>query len=351
MRSRPITPLLALVLLLGGACSGSDGEEKAKSTTTAKPTTTLPPKSPAPLTGALVEPELAARPAVSIKVNNTKDGGLQAGLEQADVIYEERVEGGLTRLIAIYQSEDSDLVGPIRSIRPTDPVLVWPFGGVFAFSDGVPQVVRQMEGVPVEPVFEMEGAAPFIYPRDRSRPYKTFAATARLRQEASAAGPPPAFATFGTVPESAGTPVTSASVTFGPRSVSGFEWDPSSDRWLKIRNGAPHTVSSGARLGFHSVIVQFVNYKSAGYRDITGSTVDQATLTGTGDGVLFVKGRQIPIKWSKAANGQMTKYTDVAGKPVVLPVGRTLVMLPGIGSPLNVVAPAPPTSTTAPARP
>jgi hypothetical protein len=346
---RAFVPLLALTLV-AGACSGGDdsGSEKKSSTTPKETTTTLPPKVAAPLTGAMMERTEAGRPAVSVKVNNTKEGGVQAGIDQADVLFEERVEGGFTRFVAVFHSQDSDLVGPIRSIRPTDPALVWPFGGVFAFSDGAPHVVRQLNGVPVKAVYEMQGGAPFTYPRDRSRPYKTFAATSRLRQEAADAAAPPAFARF--LPEgqemAGGEPATAATVTFGPRTVSGVTWDPASFRWLKTTNGAPQKVTSGAQLSFATVIVQFVPYASAGYRDSAGSIVDKASLVGSGDGFVLANGKRKAIKWSKAEPGAMTKYTDAAGAPIELPAGPILVMLPAVGSAVNVTTPAPPPTTS-----
>lgn len=335
--------IIAVTLLTTAACSGG-GDKKAdgpKSSTTPKETTTtLPPKLPAPLTGEEVDRAVAERPAVAVKVDNTKSGRPQAGLDQADVIFEERVEGGVTRLVAIFQSKDADLVGPLRSIRPTDPTLIWPFGGVFAFSDGVPQVVGLMKDIPVRAVYEMQGAGPFTYPSGRKRPYKTFAATGRLRQEAdkSATAPPP-FAKFlapgDPVPAGDG-PVAAATVTFGPTTTSAVQWDATTGRWLKTGNGVPQTLTSGARLSFVNVIIQFVPYTSAGYRDVTGSTVDKANLVGAGDAVLLFNGQKKALRWSKPNDGAMTAFTDAAGAPIALRPGPTLVLLPAPGTPIAV---------------
>src|SRR5690348_9771369 len=84
----------------------------------------------APLTG-LPDPGGVAnhRPAITVKINNT-DARPQAGIDQADVVYEEVVEGGITRLAAIFNSHAPDKVGPVRSVRRTDQSIVWPVGGV-----------------------------------------------------------------------------------------------------------------------------------------------------------------------------------------------------------------------------
>lgn len=339
LRRALVLSIAAAVTLVGCSGSGDKSATPKSSTTPKETTTTAPPRVPAPLTGELVSPEIAGRAAVSVKVNNTREGGVQAGIDKADVLFEERVEGGFTRFVAVFQSRDADLVGPIRSIRPTDPALVWPFGGVFTFSDGVPQVVRLLRGVPVKPVYEMQGGAPFTYPRDRNRPFKTFASTQRLRQEAPSSKAPPSFAPFlaaGAVPGPGDGPAASATVTFGTRTSSSVQWDAASGRWLKSANGVPQIVSSGARLAFASVIIQFVRYSGAGYRDVTGSMVDKADLVGAGEGILLINGQKKAIRWSKPSGAAMTAYTDATGAPVSLPAGPVLVMLPAPGSPVSI---------------
>ena len=73
---------------------------------------------------------------MSVKVENTPDARPQAGIDQADVLYEEVVEGNITRFVAIFNSQIPDVIGPVRSVRAEDPDIVWPIGGIFAYSGG-----------------------------------------------------------------------------------------------------------------------------------------------------------------------------------------------------------------------
>lgn len=351
MTRRLLTATLVVVALIAAACGGGGDDEEATTTTKRQTTTTADPRVPAPLSGQLMDPELAGRPVVSVKVDNSNQGRPQAGIDKADVLFEEMVEGSVTRFIAVFHSQDSDLIGPIRSMRPSDPAIVAPFGGVFVFSDGVPQVVSRLRGLPVRGVFEMQGADPFVYPSGRQRPYKTFGKSERLREEAADdATAPPALAMFlrpdETFTAPGATTAATATLAFGSRTTAGFEWDDDDGVWLRSTNGAPHTLADGERLAFTTVIIQYVRYVSAGYNDSAGTRVEEAQTVGSGDGVALIDGQQVPIKWSKTGPTAMTQFTDANGAPLRLPAGRVMVLLPPIGAATNIAAPVPSTTTT-----
>jgi hypothetical protein len=334
--------------LLLAACGGDDPKtptEKATELVTdegaQESTTTEPPKTAAPLSGLPVDGDAASRPAVSVKVDNSPDGRPQSGLDKADVVYEEKVEGGVTRFIAVFQSRDSELVGPIRSLRTTDRSVVSAYGGVFAFSDGVAFTLRRLKGAPVVTVTERTDAAAFINPKGKRRPYATFATTARLRREAgdAAKAPPAAFAFLpeGEAFAPAGVaPATKVSIDYGGRTSGSFEWDAATGTWLRSTNRAPHLLADGTRLAFTNVILQKVPYKKVGYNDSTGHPVDEALVLGTGEAIVLVGGKQVRATWSKPTAEAMTVFSDSAGAPIRLLPGPTIVALPPTSAPITI---------------
>lgn len=344
LATRALAIAVLLVTLLTG-CSGKSATEKAADLVgdedAQATTTTEEPKVPAPLSGKPVAADVARRPAVIVKVDNSPDGRPQAGLDDADVIFEERVEGGVTRFVTVFHSRDTELVGPIRSLRTTDPAIVAAVGGVFAFSGGAAISLRRLKGVPVKVVSEEEGGDPFIYPKGRRRPFATFAATARLRKEAQRdAKTPPALFPF--LPEAEAfapadvAPASKASINFGGRTTGSFDFDATTATWLRSTNGTPHLLADGSRLAFSNVIIQFVPYKGAGYKDSSGSQVDEALVVGSGDAVVLVAGKQVKAKWSKPTPTSVTTFTDSKGAPIRLLAGTTLVALPPVGAPVSV---------------
>jgi hypothetical protein len=108
----------------------------------------------APLTGVLVEDdraaELAEQPLLIVKVENSSQARPQAGLDRADVVLEELVEGGMTRFISLFHSDLPDEVGPVRSARPVDVAIGTGFGQpVFAYSGARPAVQSLLRGSPL----------------------------------------------------------------------------------------------------------------------------------------------------------------------------------------------------------
>lgn len=139
--TRRRTPLLALVAMLLVACSGGggDGEKGAAGGPPAEVTTSTTLAPFAPLTGLpLTDQARLGRPALVVKIENAPASRPQSGLDAADVVYEEIVEGGITRFLAVFHSADAEPIGPVRSLRPSDPDIIAPFGGLFAYSGGIP---------------------------------------------------------------------------------------------------------------------------------------------------------------------------------------------------------------------
>lgn len=342
---RPLALGLAAVLALG-ACSGGGDEEPteqgAPETTASTTSTTIDTSVPSPLTGLDVDSATVTRPAVTVKVDGSKDGRPQAGLDQADVVIEERVEGSVTRFLAVFHSKDVDQVGPIRSVRPTDPPLLTPIGGVFTFSGGIPAFVSQANKAGVNTVSEDSDASAFILRSDKRRPYKTYAATEKLRTYAADdAGPPAPMFEFlgeGEAFAPAGVaPATKATLVFGRSTTTVWDWDAAAKVWKRTLNGTAHTVEQGGQLTAANVVVTFVSYKPTNQKDPSGSVVDQATVVGSGEAVILTDGKQVRGTWEKKANDAVTTYKDSAGNPIKLTPGVTWVQLPQTASPLTIV--------------
>ena len=214
MRRLPLV-VVAMVMLGAGASTASS----ADTTTTTSPTTTTTTtavhhRRVAALTG-LPDPTALTkrRSALTIKIDNTPQAHPQYGVNEADVVYEEIVEGGITRLAAIFNSNLPTKVGPVRSVRRTDREIVFPIGGIFAFSGGAAYAIDSIETAPVKLIDQSSAGAAMFRDPTRPPPHNLFANAVLLMKEGGKVHTPPALFTY--VAQSApavGAPVGSFTV-------------------------------------------------------------------------------------------------------------------------------------------
>lgn len=334
-----VAAAVVAVVLVGG--------HHTPTTTSSTTSSTHPTSVPiAPLTG-LPDPNGRAltRPALTVKIENVPAAMPQQGIDQADVIYEEIVEGGITRLAAIFNSKDPPIIGPIRSVRKTDRELVWPIGGIFVYSGGAQYAVNSIETAPVKLIDE-DTAGDAMYRDDNGRvaPNNLYGIGSRLFNFGGTPTPPPPLFSYrapgATVP---GRRVSSFIVGFGAGYTVSYNWDGHTKSWNRFQFQAPDVTADGTRLSPANVIVQFVHYQGG-----VGVIRAQATLIGTGPVAVFTDGREITGTWHRGSLSDVTHYRMSDGKAIRLTPGQTWVELLNYSYPLTVtyVPTSHPTSTT-----
>ncbi|CAA9271847.1 MAG: hypothetical protein AVDCRST_MAG10-3276 [uncultured Acidimicrobiales bacterium] len=333
--------LLVVAALLAAGCSGSDKPvDKAAAeqpppettTTTVAPTTTTTTRPPTyPLTG-LPAPDAAtaARAAVAVKIDNVAEARPQAGIRAADVVYEEFTEG-VTRFIAVYHSNDAEVVGPVRSVRPADPVIVTPLGGVLGFSGGSPGAEALARNAPLTVV--TEGDTAVMYRRaGRAAPHNLYTSTAGLWSRAPAGvGSPRPFADFlppgGSFTGPGAMPVSALHLVPADHVVADWSWDASAGAWMRSTDGGRHLTEEGP-IAPTTVIVQFTPYQFF----VDDYSVIYPEVVGSGEVWVFAAGSLVLGTWSKASADAVTTFTDSKGAPILLPPGQTWVHLVAPGS-------------------
>lgn len=316
--------------------SGSSAKPKPKASTTT--TTKAPPT--APLTG-LPDPNgtAAGRPVVSIKIDN--DSSLarpQTGIDQADIVWDEVVEGQATRFLAMFNSTAPDVVGPVRSVRLTDPLIVWPVGGIFAYSGGAPYAVQAIQKAPVKLVNESDAGAAMFRDPARRPPHNLYAKPPALFAMGGDPTPPPPYFAYSSKPVTAGSPATAVSIAFANREFAPtYTWDATSGTWKRSTSAGPFVAKSGAQIAPKNVVVMPVVYGGTG----VGNIGAEAQLVGSGPVQVFTNGRVIQGTWTRPDKAQPMKLVGTNGKPILLTPGPTWVELPDTTYTIDVTVPPP----------
>ncbi len=336
MRRFPLV-VVALVILSGAVASVGAADT---TTTTTSPTTTTTTKAVvhrrvAALTG-LPDPTAVTkrRSALTIKIDNTPQAHPQYGINKADVVYEEIVEGGITRLAAIFNSYLPTKVGPVRSVRRTDREIVFPIGGIFAFSGGAQYAISSIETAPVKLIDESNAGAAMFRVSNRPPPHNLFANAVLLMKEGGKVHTPPALFTYAPQSTAAvGAPVGSFTVNFESGFATSYQWDTKTHDWLRSIFGAPDVTATGVRVAPTNVIVMSVNYVNG-----VGVEGSYAQMVGHGPVEVFSDGRLQKGSWFRSKIRLRTAYRSASGKVIALRPGQTWVELLATGETVSVYA-------------
>ncbi len=332
---------LAILLLLPllAPVSGCTKTQAAQDNNQApEPEPAKPPVNP--LTGEVVSSaDLINRRPLAVKVENDPKARPQSGMIDADLVYEELVEGGVTRFICIYLSKDPQAIGPTRSARISDIDITYFLNPLLICSGGAPNIIAAVKASGM--AYIEEDTKHFWRDRTRLAPHNLYTSVALLRQYLTEAGD--AFnsaITSGLTFKQAGqesdgsdeatvTKATSIKIPYKATICAAeYQYDAASNTYLHSINGVPHTdLTTGKRVAPRNVIVQYVKVVDSGQRDVTGAPVPVSQVIGSGKCVVFSGGKVYSGTWKKSSRSAPTEFVDSAGKSIDLNPGQTWIHL------------------------
>ncbi|PZS33621.1 MAG: hypothetical protein DLM59_06145 [Pseudonocardiales bacterium] len=266
----------------------------------------------APLTGMTTTAAMAARPAIAVIVG-VAGGSSPYGLSTADVVYAEYAEGGLVRLVAVFQSRDSARVGPVTSTRPTDPKLLTVLHGCAAFSGGTSGFVKQLSGA---------GVCELSAPGSAATPSLFAAAPHGLR-------PPPGVVPFAGPgqPLAAGRKVAHRLVVTMPgRATQTWTYDAAAALWRSAVGGTPVAAATVEVLvmPYNAIVVHHPL-----------ATIQSAAVLGSGPATVVSGGFGVQGSWYRPSAKTLANVVD----------GSKKVVYPNHGAIWTVLAPSGSTAT------
>jgi hypothetical protein len=284
--------------------------------------------SPTPSGDWLTGQEKSAAPLVAVKIDNAVLARpFHAGIGRAAIVYEELVEGGSTRLLAVYESDlaGSGEVGPIRSVRESDVELVRMFGKMtVAFSGGntgVKNIIRQAarNGWLVDGSYD---AIPDAYRlgAHRKDARNFFTVPSKIASRRPGDGPSDIGFRFG-VPAAGGVPSTTAIATYSPETRVTVHYDAVTKTWSVAQNGG---VMRG--VAPTNLILQRVIERSSRFADVHGMPTPYTMTVGGGAVTVLRDGLRYTGRWIRRGTG-VTRFVDARGRDIPLRPGRTWVLL------------------------
>jgi hypothetical protein len=284
-----------------------------------------PPSPTCPLTGEAARGGVPARPVLAVKVENLPEARPQAGLQSADIVYEEPVEGGITRFIAVFQCHQVDRVGPVRSARTADPDVLAQFGiPVLAYSGAAPNVERDVQASDLVPIDETAGGVAFARDPNRASPHNLYVGTEAVYRVAKAGhqAPAPVFR-YSAELQGKARRVSTIHLPFHVSYADVYwSWSRRLGAWTRSHGAEPHLDEAGVPISATNVVVQVVPAIVP-----SGGLTPHLDLTGSGRAYVFRDGRMIVGRWERDALSDITRFVTKDGQEIALAPGRTWVEL------------------------
>ncbi|MGH2751075.1 MAG: DUF3048 domain-containing protein [Actinomycetota bacterium] len=323
-RGAPLAALLGALVLVG-ACTSDEPPTRAQEPEVEEDVAPI-----CPLTGEDPPKGLdLSRPGVAVKIENSPAARPQSGLDQADIVYEEIVEGGATRFMAIYHCHDAAEAGPVRSARFDDPKIANPFTRILAYSGANDIVEKELKEQKLIALDEMNAkGALFRVPPGSTDIHSVFGDTLRLRKlgrkMGKSAPPGSSYFEFGGLPAGA-KPAKSVTINFNPNNE--IAWRFKGGKWVRFEAGAPFDSVGGKQIGTPNLLVQEVEVNdSHNIRDSAGNPSPDIKLDDKGRAFLFRDGKVVAGTW-KAGKDGVPSFKTKKGDPFTFEVGSTWIEL------------------------
>jgi hypothetical protein len=330
----------ALVVALALVLSGCIGEPMPVPTPTYTSTYVAPaPISLSPLTGQVIAAGTVLGPSLAAKIDNHVNARPQVGLEHTDLVFEELVEGGLTRYVAVWQSDVPAEIGPIRSIRPMDPDIVSPLGGIIAYSGGQGRFVQAMKDTNVYNAIHGQADTEDVMFRTNTNkaPHNVLVRAPELIAKHTDIVAPAQQFSFapdlaGSTAMREGAPYPVIALRFGAPSTPSWTFDPATGRYLRSQAGTADLDTVGGQLSAANVIVLRVPIRNDG-------GVPKTELIGWGEAWVSSGGSTVHATWSKGSRTDPIRLVDDTGTVVRLAPGNSWIELVPLSGDVQFTAP------------
>lgn len=267
-----------------------------------------------------------------VKIDDTVSARPQIGIDRADIVYIEQVEGGLTRLAAVFSSEIPTLIGPIRSARISDIDILAQYGRVvFAYSGAQSKLLPVISAANLND-YGAQRQSPTIYTRDelRSSPTNMVLRADLLMEKVRSDGRDIATSrpigwSFGDAPEG-GTAITDAQLSW-PAASYELTWSKDEKRWLVFNKGVANMSASGVQHGPTTFLIQNVEILPSEYGDKFGGVTPFSKTIGTGSGYVLRDGKYFPATWSRPDEFSGTTWKGLDGAEIPLARGQVWIAL------------------------
>lgn len=283
-----------------------------------------------PLTGLYVDSIITERRPIVVMLDNQYSARPQAGLDQADVIFEILAEGLITRYMAVFYGEYPESIGPVRSARPYFVEKAAEFNPFYVHVGGSMQALSDIKKIGIADIDGLTSGA-FWRLNHKKAPHNMYTSSEALSNEGKRLGFDlktdvdflDFYDTFTVIEGSNATeitfiykePVAGDAIGY----YTSYKYNDEEKVYYRYTNGEPHLdETSGVHLTCTNILVQYAKTKvldSEGRLDVD--------LITEGEGKYYTAGKVVNVTWKKSDTNSLTQFYDEKGQEVLLNPGVT----------------------------
>ncbi len=266
---------------------------------------------------------------LAVMVDNARDSRPQSGLDKANLVYEVLAEGGITRFLAIFATEDVDKIGPVRSARPYFITKTLEHNAIYVHAGESPDAAIFIREERIDDINELIHFQPFWRSSQRKPPHNLYTSTERLREEAKKLGyiemvnkGDYQFETDSNEILS-GKQISKIDIKYNTNYTVSYQYIPDVQRYVRFINGSPHTdAETGRQLQVKNIIIQHSDKKVL---DEEGRLA--IDFIGQGSGLIIYNGESEEIAWSKESLESKTYFFNKEGNRLAIQPGNVWIQV------------------------
>ena len=311
------------------------------------PVDPTPSDSTEPEVVKIVDLNSTERP-LAVMIDTNIGDAKHAGLQDSYVNYEIIVEGGLTRIMALFKDKEVGIVGPVRSARNYFLDYALEHDAIYAHFGWSPNAEADIKELQVNNINGMVDTDAYMRDRNLPSPHNVFTSTKKLKSMASKKN----YASFssnwevftysiydinlgdqeGSYISSDVVPASKVTIPYSGSEYRSYNYDSTNKYYLRSKNGQAHIDrKSGNQLHYKNIIIMKVEN-----RTIDAEGRQSLKTTGSGEGYYITNGNASPIRWSKESRSAKTRYTYKDGSEVILNDGNTFVQIVPTSSSITI---------------
>ncbi|MFW6149499.1 MAG: DUF3048 domain-containing protein, partial [Atribacterota bacterium] len=266
---------------------------------------------------------------LAVMIDNATGARPQSGLEKANIIYEVLAEGGITRFLAVYSTEESDNVGPVRSARSYFITKALEHNAIYVHAGESPDAARFIREERIDDINELVHYQPFWRTQNGTPPHNLYTSTEQLREEAQKLGYVEMVNRedfqFGTDSDEmlSGREVDRVDIRYNADYSVSYQYVSETQSYKRFINGEPHIdAETGRQLQAKNIIIQNSERKVL---DNEGRLA--IDFIGKGSGLVIFNGQSEEITWAKDSVNSQTLYYDQEGDLLAIQPGNVWIQV------------------------